>query len=130
MPLTGGMYSFWPVLSSLPVRLFDQIMLLEVTLNFLATLATVSPARTIYVLISLFDLKAEATTCGLLTRLSDAWTIANSAFSKSAWLVTAVASGKLVIRATLTAISADDNWSSGSVGALSLLAAAKTTDLS
>src|ERR1044072_1434163 len=69
MPFTGGMYSFWPGVSSLPVRLLDQIILLDVTLNLAATFATVSPLRTMYNLISLLDLKADATTCGLLTRL-------------------------------------------------------------
>jgi len=33
----------------------------------------------------------------------------------SAWLVTAVASGKLATSATVSATSAEDNWSSGFV---------------
>ncbi len=103
------MYSFWPGSTVLLSKLFDQRMLSDVTLNCAAMLCTVSLPLAMYIWISLFDLNALATICGLATKLSEVWVMANSAFCESAWLVTAVASGKFVTRATLTAMSADES---------------------
>jgi hypothetical protein len=52
-------------------------------------------------------------TWGLLTTLSSLEDTDKLAFSESAVLVTAVASGNLASRAMLTAISAAESWSSG-----------------
>src|SRR5437868_5334478 len=75
---------------------------------------------------SLFVFAAVLTTWGLAMTVSSAGASVSWVLTVSALLVTARSSGMPVIRATDTAISADDSLSSGLVTTLSLL---KLTEL-
>src|SRR5579863_7346351 len=64
------------------------------------------------------DFSEAATTCGLLTTLSVEAAMATSAACDCTWLVMAVVSGKPFSWATVWAMSAEDNWSTGLASAV------------